>query len=1516
MGILDDAEKAQATPQAAPASATPTPNAPQGSILDQAVTATGTPAVTPVTPAPESTVDRWTREAYEAIGKAVPQTSVAPMRGLQTHLLDKFRQSGQELGKIAENKVNTFLGAMDDEISSDMGEKRAEIPSYAKGLEGTYLRQKFETESPVLAGATGGLANLGGQILGDPTNWPFLAKGLAISVGSVSADALKPWAEKLMSKGFGLQMTAGVVSQLDELQGNWSKMSDYDKSHAISQIIAGTYMAQSAVREGFKGEPKVKAETPVTVGPEQGGEGPKTSTQTGTVQGEATKLRPTTRATAGVEAPVTAKAAATLEGEKPSILQRAAEQITSPASETQFGREQTAPAATRQAVSTVGQVAEDRIAQHNSIVNGEAAPEGITGTQTPSKFVGPDEAWQEMQKTAQDTTFRKADDISQREQKAWEAKRDEALQEYKDLVDRHNKNIDDYNAQVPKDQQMPHAVMNPAEVAVPERPLTYNELRSDVQKEQANAKSQDAAVREEAIKTSLPKAEKAMDNWFKQHSDEVSPAEYDSVKKLWADSERMKEIAMGLRGPLAKGNLTGNQMRQIEVSMNNRQLRRGQSPDAFQRLLGPDGYNNWQNVAKLFDTVKDPTLPEMFTSWGKYAAEYLVAGLIPHLTGLGVIGKWGMEKLMNHVMFDPEFGETFGRVTDWLKSQKGRVVDSITELPANLRDKLVGIIKSYKDAGERGAAGRGVKQGRTPQPEKFGRKGLGLATPEESQVAAHEKNGGSTFTPEGRNLTGADKYSVGAYPDRTQQLDNLTPETLKAFKDQNADLLNQPDHAVGTWKDNDTGKHVLDVAKLYGDRETAVAAGKAANQKAIYHLGGEGEIQTGGTGEKTPISDALAKKYGTTGDARQAAFVLPDGRMVALTGEHDQMVTNAATYLRMEDTLPKPTDANGQIGPREHLIQSENAIRTRYRQTKGGKEIVFSIPDKVTDAQAQQLRMAAAKVPNGSIVIEQGKPGGAYRQIDATPGNVQKALEELGAVKPQDIEALKAKVQAAQAEKAPEPPPQPVYIDRKNGMHEVVTGPASDRTGHLLAQDVPSEKEGEPSTEVRVASHWVAPEQRGKGFGAAQLETLAQSLSSDKTALLSDVPGKVTDSAKGAWKRLMSNYPLAVTEEADGSYRMDLEKMRAPATTKTTATVKGSTVELMKNPLPVKATSESDTPSTIDVATALNKYTKRNLGALQPGSEPAEMVARAKELAEDEARYQMTQNTSGTTWYTEQMDEHDAVAKEMRPELKDDTKLSLFKFAEAILSSGQKPYRNFTSTMEAWDHYTRDGKFPSTNPATGKSWGPRGIANYGNAFEAVNRLIEERGEKGAVDWMMSEHPVSELKQYNKNVSGKKTDMQHGVQILGAKRGPFAQNLHGQETAFTADMWISRTWNRWMGSIEVEPETGEIASDAPRNQQERALMKLSFSEVAQKLGLTTSSLQAVLWYYEQALYTAHGTPKESWSFSDAARRAQSEAKAKAAEPVAPSTEPLEGENPREREGRYRDKDTEFNPEDLE
>ena len=161
---------------------------------------------------------------------------------------------------------------------------------------------------------------------------------------------------------------------------------------------------------------------------------------------------------------------------------------------------------------------------------------------------------------------------------------------------------------------------------------------------------------------------------------------------------------------------------------------------------------------------------------------------------------------------------------------------------------------AIRDAGYKGYFHNGVAASFEKVP---------VTTTGRSQIAAHEANGGSTFTPEGKNMNGSGKYSVGSYPERTQHVDTLTPEALQAFKDKNADVLSKPDHAVGTWKDPDTGKADLDVARLYDNREEAIAAGKAANQKAIYHLGDEGVIPTGGTGEGPLPADLASKEIAT-----------------------------------------------------------------------------------------------------------------------------------------------------------------------------------------------------------------------------------------------------------------------------------------------------------------------------------------------------------------------------------------------------------------------------------------------------------------------------------------------------------------------------------------------------------------------------------------------------------------------------------------------------------------------------
>jgi ribosomal protein S18 acetylase RimI-like enzyme len=143
--------------------------------------------------------------------------------------------------------------------------------------------------------------------------------------------------------------------------------------------------------------------------------------------------------------------------------------------------------------------------------------------------------------------------------------------------------------------------------------------------------------------------------------------------------------------------------------------------------------------------------------------------------------------------------------------------------------------------------------------------------------------------------------------------------------------------------------------------------------------------------------------------------------------------------------------------------------------------------------------------------------------IDAghSPADIAKAIEN-----GKHLSAVSGGSQGADTE--------PEYTDRGHGLHEVVTGPADNRIGHLLAHDM----EGKPDT-TQVASHWVDKEERGKGVGTSQLETLAKSLPEGKKTLLSD--DEMTDSAKRSWDKFQSQHPEAVKKTAKG-YSADLTK--------------------------------------------------------------------------------------------------------------------------------------------------------------------------------------------------------------------------------------------------------------------------------------------------------------------------------------------------------------------------------------
>jgi len=180
------------------------------------------------------------------------------------------------------------------------------------------------------------------------------------------------------------------------------------------------------------------------------------------------------------------------------------------------------------------------------------------------------------------------------------------------------------------------------------------------------------------------------------------------------------------------------------------------------------------------------------------------------------------------------------------------------------------------------------------------------------------------------------------------------------------------------------------------------------------------------------------------------------------------------------------------------------------------------------------------------------------------------------------------------------------------------------------------------------------------------------------------------------------------------------------------------------------------------------------------------------------------------------------------------------------------------------------------NGIKGKGWTTKGSVVVINLERIEKLLASTTTVKDAVNWLNSKHPVAELREYNPllpDVEGGKGKINPkgeriGSYIIGEKLGAFHQNVAGTPTELTMDLWWSRTWNRYMGTLMITDEKGEPAiQETPRTDSERNIMREAAAEAANSLGLEVHELQAALWYLEQQVYKRMGAAVESYSFVD-------------------------------------------------
>lgn len=171
------------------------------------------------------------------IGSLIPEGAVRPLEWAEKHIVHPPEVMATEGGHILRAKALDVLG--EETASDEQYEALANNP-----LRNNILRAQAEKEHPIISGVVGGAAELGGNIIADPRNWPMMGAG-----------AMKPVFKKLLAGGFGTLMAKGTAEGVKDLYDNWGDMTPEQRSAAITKLGLSAYFTKKAADEAGVSKP-------------------------------------------------------------------------------------------------------------------------------------------------------------------------------------------------------------------------------------------------------------------------------------------------------------------------------------------------------------------------------------------------------------------------------------------------------------------------------------------------------------------------------------------------------------------------------------------------------------------------------------------------------------------------------------------------------------------------------------------------------------------------------------------------------------------------------------------------------------------------------------------------------------------------------------------------------------------------------------------------------------------------------------------------------------------------------------------------------------------------------------------------------------------------------------------------------------------------------------------------------------------------------------------------------------
>nr|BAR16216.1 hypothetical protein [uncultured Mediterranean phage uvMED] len=259
-----------------------------------------------------------------------------------------------------------------------------------------------------------------------------------------------------------------------------------------------------------------------------------------------------------------------------------------------------------------------------------------------------------------------------------------------------------------------------------------------------------------------------------------------------------------------------------------------------------------------------------------------------------------------------------------------------------------------------------------------------------------------------------------------------------------------------------------------------------------------------------------------------------------------------------------------------------------------------------------------------------------------------------------------------------------------------------------------------------------------------------------------------------------------------------------------------------------------------------------------------------------EINYQLKQENTGLGWYDDDVKEAMRLLDQINPKFVNNGQAKdLVIFLTSIASPGIGVGLDFRVGTQITDIFLDTGKISTTNPNTGKGWTRR--PHLPKQLEFVQKYIDDKGLPAFLQFL---HTPTTRKQVNalrkeygiKPVAGSLYNEIRGADIFGPKVSSFMANMLGVADENVPDVWFTRGFNRKAGNMTVITKDGERSfASQPRNLSERNIMNSVLASISEKVNLNKRDTQAVLWYFEQGLYTKLGVKSEPKSYADITRQ---------------------------------------------